>query len=304
MLAPVELRHLRYFVSVGRELNFTRAAQKLRVAQPALSRQIRQLEDELGVALLERNQRGTRLTGAGKAFLEDAVALLERSDMAIQTAQRNGQERGRVLQLGYVWGLFHTLAPGLVGEFRQHYPASSVHLLDLSATQQAEALREGRLDAGFIGFAYEADAAKLQKRRVGSCSFMAALPRGHRAAKRSRIALGSLAGDFFLGISEETYPGAAHHVTESCQRAGFRPKVLQVVERGYTILALVAAGCGVALLPESLQALPHPGVMFRRLEDSPLADLFIAWHGDRSRSEPLADFLALLAARGPAPLKC
>src|SRR6476469_3171841 len=107
----MELRQLRYFVAVAQELNFTKAAAKLHVAQPALSRQIRQLEDELGVSLLERNRRATRLTEAGQVFLAEACGLLAQSDEAVRRAQKTGRASNAQLNVGYVWGLFHTLAP-------------------------------------------------------------------------------------------------------------------------------------------------------------------------------------------------
>jgi DNA-binding transcriptional LysR family regulator len=289
----MEIRHLNYFVQVARELNFTKAAQKLRVAQPALSRQVRQLEEELGVQLLERHHRGVRLTEAGQAFFTEACALLQQSEQAIRVAQQTGRIGSGQLNLGYIWGLFHSTVPPLLERFRQQHPETAVHLFDLTAPQQAEALIDGRLDAGFIGFAQDAGAAGLSKRKVGSCAFVVALPKDHRAARQRRVPLECLADDFFLGISAQTYPGASQHVTEACQRAGFRPKFLQMVERGYTILGLVAGKCGVALLPESLRALPHPSVVFRPLEKPLVADLFVAWR-DRSPSRTLEFFLTVL----------
>jgi len=276
MLRRMELRQLRYFVGVARERNFTRAAAKLRVAQPALSRQIRQLEDELGVLLLARGTRGVELTEAGETFLGEAQSLLEQSERAMRAARWSG--RAGQLNIGYVWGLFHTRVPRWVADFRRRHPEVAVNLFDLTATEQAEALARKRLDLGFIGFAFEADAARLTKRRVGACSFMAALPAGHPAARRRKVDLADLARDFFIGISEQTYPGAARVVKEACRAAGFRPRILQNVERGYTILALVAGQCGVTLLPESLEALPHPGVVFRPLAEPPRGDLFVAWN--------------------------
>lgn len=283
----MELRHLRYFVAVAQELNFTKAAQKLRVAQPALSRQIRQLEDEVGVALLERNRRGTRLTGAGRAFLAEAGSILDQSQQAVRVAQNTGTSGHGILNVGYVWGLFHTLAPTTLARFHARFPEVAVNLFDMSATQQAAALSEGRLDVGFIGFAQEADAAALRKRKIGACAFVAALPKTHPAARASRVPLACLAQDFFIVISEENYPGAARFVLDACRRAGFRPKILQAAERGHIILGLVAGNCGVALLPEPLRALPHPGVVFRALNQPPTGDLFVAW--DASRAGPLRD---------------
>src|SRR6478672_9619748 len=188
----MELRHLRYFTAVATELNFTRAARKLRVAQPALSRQIRQLKDELGVKLLERNHRGVWLTDAGKAFLAEAAMLLEHSEQAIRVARQGREPAGAQLNIGYIWGLYHSLVPESIERFRRQSPETAVHLFDLSPSQQADALREGRLDAAFIGF--ESDAGDFQKRKVGSCNFVAALPKDHPAARKSEIPLSSLAG--------------------------------------------------------------------------------------------------------------
>jgi DNA-binding transcriptional LysR family regulator len=289
----MELRHLRYFAAVADELNFTRAARKLHVAQPALSRQIRQLEDELGVKLLERNHHGVRLTEAGKAFVIEATALLKQSEQAIRVARDRSQTAGGQLKLGYIWGLFHSAVPGMLERFRQQSPEIAVHLFDLSPLQQTEALAEGRLDAGFIGF--EPDTVGLQKRRIGSCTFVAVLPVNHQAARKSAVRLSSLADEFFLGISDQTYPVASRYVTEACHKAGFKPRFLQMVERGYTILGLVAAKCGVALVPESLNAMSHPGIVFRPLTEPPVADLYLAWRAPEP-SPALAKFLASLTA--------
>lgn len=277
----MELRQLRYFVGVARELSFTRAAARLRVAQPALSRQIHQLEAEVGVALLVRGSRGVQLTEAGAVFLAEAASLLDHSEQAVRLTQMSDQRQRAQLNVGYVWGLFHTFVPRWIARFRQHNPQVAVNLFDFTATQQAEALSRGKLDLGFIGFALEADAARLAKQKVGQCSFMAALPAKHPAARKREVPLKALAQDFFVVISDQTYPGAARFLSEACRRAGFRPKILQSAERGYTLLGLVAGSCGVTLLPDSLQALPHPGVVFRPLSDACTGELFVAWNPTR-----------------------
>jgi DNA-binding transcriptional LysR family regulator len=280
MLRAVELRHLRYFVGVAEALNFTRAAEKLRVAQPSLSRQIRQLEEEIGVSLLERDRRKVGLTDAGRAFLEEARGILERGEEAIRAA-RHANGAPAVLNLGYVWGLFHSVIPVVVGNFRRAAPEVAVHLFDYTAMQQAEALTNGRLDVGFIGFAQEADAAGLARRKIGECVFMLALAREHPAARRRVIDLRSLARERFFAISDQTYPGAATIVASVCRKAGFRPRIVQAAERGHTLLALVAGNCGMALVPESLSALPHAGVVFRPLRQPPRGDVFVAWNTAR-----------------------
>jgi DNA-binding transcriptional LysR family regulator len=163
----MELRHLRYFAAVASELNFTRAAQKLRVAQPALSRQIRQLEDELGVALLDRTRHGVQLTKTGRAFLTETQSILQQSEQAMRIARSGGETEQSQLKLGYIWGLFHSFVPPILERFRGHFPETAVHLFDLAPMAQAREILEGRLDAGFIGFAHEANSAGLSKRKVG-----------------------------------------------------------------------------------------------------------------------------------------
>lgn len=272
----MELRQLRYFVEVARALNFTRAAAKLRVAQPSLSRQIRDLENELGVKLLERDQRHVELTPSGRAFLEQAETLLRQAEAAAEIARSHGQSAER-LSIAYVWGLFHTLAPHLMQRFRQKHPEAGVHLLDMNAAEQAIALRKGTIDAGFIGFAEEADGARLPKIRVGSARFMAVLPKKHAQAKRKRVDLKMLERDSFLAIAREAFPSAHLEMIAACERAGFKPRVAQTLDRGHTLIGLVASGCGVSILPEPLKSLPHEGVVFREIDQNLERDLFLAY---------------------------
>jgi DNA-binding transcriptional LysR family regulator len=272
----MELRHLRYFVGVAEELSFTRAARKLRVAQPALSRQIRQLEDEVGVALLLRDRSGVQMTESGQAFLVEAKALLEQSEHAIRAAQQAERKFERPFNVGYVWGLFHSLLPPILDQLRVRFPHCPVNLLDLTAARQAQDLYERQLDAGFIGFAHEADTVGLMKRKVAECRFVAVLPLDHPAARKTKVPLALLAKDFFFTISDASYPGASRFIAAACAQSGLTPKVLQAAERGFTVLGLVASNRGVAILPESLRALPHPGVVFRPLADFPQAELYLA----------------------------
>lgn len=289
----VELRHLRYFVCVAETLHFTRAAALLRVAQPALSRQVRQLEQELGVALLERDRRHVRLTAAGITFLDEARRILAHSQDAIRAAQSAAQPFRGTLHLGYVWGLFHTSLPRWVHDFRIHHPEVAVHLLDLSTPEQVSALKQGRIDLGFVGFETGSRPDGLTRRTLGECAFVAALPEAHRSARRRHIELKDLVGDLFFCISEESYPGAARRVRDAFDAAGVQPRVVQSAARGHTLLAMVAAGCGVALVPETLAALPHPGVVLKPLRPAPAGPLDVAWSA--ARPHPLREaFLASL----------
>ena len=181
-----------------------------------------------------------------------------------------------VLNIGYVWGLFHSAVPQVLQRFRALQPNVAVHLFDMPAAEQGRALAQGKLDAGFIGLPFEAEAARLEKCRVGTTQFVVVLPQGHALARRRAVELKALAREVFLLISEAHFPGAARVMREACRSAGFKPRILEV-ERGHTILSLVAGGCGVALLPEALRGLPHSNVVFRPPAQSISADLCLAW---------------------------
>ena len=277
----VELRQLRYFAMVASELNFTRAAARLHIAQPALSRQIKQLEEELGSRLLERDKRSVRLTAAGSSFLLEARALLEQADQALTNARAGAN---RKLNVGYVWGLFHSTAPAVMHRLRAKSPALSLNLLDMTANDQARALAAGRLDFGFIGTSWEADAAGLDKARVGECEFQIVMPRDHPSARRRALSLNEMANELFLLISDDQFPGASGVMQQACAASGFKPRVLQVADRGHTLLGLVASGCGIAILPETLRALPHQGVVFRPINPQVKSDLYVAWRKGFDRS--------------------
>ncbi len=284
MVQRVELRQLRYFAMVARELNFTRAAGRLRVAQPALSRQIKQLEDELGLRLLERDKRSVRLTPAGASFLLEARALVEQADKALMNAREGAS---RKFNVGYVWGLFHSTAPAALHRLRAKSPGSTLNLLDMSASQQARALESGRLDFGFIGTAFEADLAGLEKSKVGECEFHVVLPQDHKFARKRELSLGMLVNEVFLVISGDEFPGASRLMLDACESAGFKPRVLQVADRGHALLGLVAAGCGIAILPETLRALPHENVVFRPAVPAIKSEIFVAWR--KGLDQPLVD---------------
>src|ERR1700674_4889311 len=149
--APMELRHLRYFVSVAEALSFTKAAEKLHTAQPSLTRQIRDLEEELGVQLLNRTKQQVSLTDEGRSFLADAKRLLALAAETVASVRRLHSGEVRALNVGYVSNLFYDLLPKTLTSFRQSFPTVSVNLFDMSCGDQFRALEDGRLDLGFVG---------------------------------------------------------------------------------------------------------------------------------------------------------
>ena len=265
----MELRHLRYFVAVAEEMHFGRAAARLRIAQPPLSRQIRDLEREVGAALFERVARGVELTPAGRAFLPEARLTLAQAERATRTAQRAARgEIGR-LRVGFVEAAaFSGILPDVLGFFRMHLPDIGLSLFEMDSVQQAEAFRDGRIDLGILHSA-PADAERwLRVEPVYTDPLVAAIPEAHgRLGARARIALGDLAAESFVLFPRPVSPAVYDDIIARCRAAGFSPRVVQEATGWHTLVALVGAGVGVAFVPKSLTQVERPGVLFRPVRD-------------------------------------
>ena len=260
----MELRHLRYFVAVAEELHFGRAAERLRIAQPPLSRQIRDLERELGTPLFERGPRGAELTAAGRAFLPEARLTLAQAERAQRTAQRAARgETGR-LRVGFVDAATNSgILPDVLGFFRMHLPAIGLSLFEMDPAQQAEALRDGRIDLGILQ-SPPADAERwLRMDSVHNEPLVAAIPRGHRLASRARLALADFAEEPFILFPRHVAPVLYDDIMARCRAARFTPRVVQEAAGWHTVASLVSAGVGVALVPRSLAQSRHRGVVYR-----------------------------------------
>lgn len=271
----MELRHLRYFVSVAEESVVRRAAALLHIAQPALSRQIQQLEQEIGVALFRREKRRIKLTPAGAAFLARARAILSDAEHAVAAAK--AADRGEVgdLSIGFVESAAFGMLPDAVKRFRRQLPGVNVALWELVTNQQLRALHERKIDVGFLRTPI--DDSSIATRTVAREPLIAALPVVHRLARRSRIALSQLAGEPFILIPRTVGPNFFDQLVGACRRAGFGPKVAQEAVQMGTIVNLVAIGLGVALVPASLKNLRRSGVVYKRLTKPPIIDLSMAW---------------------------
>ena len=278
----MELRHLRYFVGVAEALSFTKAAHKLHTAQPSLTRQIKDLEDELGVRLLNRTKQQVTLTDEGRSFLADAKRLLALAAETIQSVRRFHSGEIRALNVGYVSNLFHDLLPRSLDSFHQSFPAVSVNLFDLSCGEQFRALEDGKLDLGFVGLHEPIARRGLEFRSIASYKTVLALPKDNPLAGKATVELKALAPMFFIGMSEASYPGYRDWLTRTCKGAGFAPKVLQDVDLERTMIHAVAAGLGVALVPEQLKALEHNNVLFRPLNPTVATEGCVAWRNENS----------------------
>jgi DNA-binding transcriptional LysR family regulator len=278
----MELRHLRYFVGVAEALSFTKAAEKLHTAQPSLTRQIKDLEEELGVRLLNRTKQQVTLTDEGRSFLVDAKRVLALAAETVESVRRLRSGETRALNVGYVSNLFYDLLPNTLSSFHQSFPAVSVNLFDLSCGEQFRALEDGKLDLGFVGL-HEAIARRgLEFRSIASYKTVAALPNDNPLVSHPTVELKALASMFFIGMSEASYPGYRDWLTRTCRRAAFTPKVLQDVDLERTMIHAVAAGLGVALVPEQLKKLEHDNVVFRPLNPTVATEGCVAWRSENT----------------------
>ncbi|OBJ83284.1 LysR substrate-binding domain-containing protein [Mycobacterium sp. 1245852.3] len=295
----MELRHLRYFRAVAEELHFGRAAERLCMAQPPLSQQIRQLEQELGVKLLKRSTRRVELTAAGTAYLSRAIAILDAVDDAAQQASRIAQGTEGRLAIGCVGSATYSLLPRLVRALREELPGLEVNVRgEMLAPAQIEALLAGRIDLGLLRPPVEQP--RLLVETVRRDRLLAALPRGHALATRRKLCLADLRSEDFI-----VHAGHGRSVMNSVvmamgAQAGYVPRVRHEVEETSTLVTLVAAGLGVAVVPEPTAALDIAGVCFRRLVPDRLGVDLVAARAAQGNSSLLARVLMILrkVARG------
>jgi DNA-binding transcriptional LysR family regulator len=260
----MELRHLRYFVAVAEEHHFGRASARLHIAQPPLSRQIRDLEREVGTPLFERVPRGVELTAAGRAFLPEARLTLAQAERAQRTAQRAALgEIGR-LRVGFVEAATYSgVLPDVLGFFRMHLPDIGISLLEMDPIEQVEAFRDGRIDLGIL-HSPPADADRwLRVEPVYADSLVAAIPRTHRLAGRTRMTLANLADESFVLFPRYAAPGLYDAIIACCRASGFSPRIVQEAEGWHTVAGLAGAGVGVAFVPRSFTNFQRPAVVYQ-----------------------------------------
>lgn len=261
----MELRHLRYFIAVARERNFSRAAGQLHIAQPPLSRQIKQLEDELGVELFDRATRPLRLTPAGQFFHTQAEQAIERLAEATESARRIARGRRAWLGIGFVPSALYGALPEVIRRFRQAQPEVEVGLSELTTLQQIEALKAGRIDVGFGRLAF--DDAAIVGTVVDEEPLVAALPAHHPLARRRRVPLALLAAEPLLLYPARPRPSYADQVLAAFRARGLQPAIGLEANEMQTALGLVAADVGYAIVPRSVQGLHREGLAYVSLED-------------------------------------
>lgn len=293
----MELRHLRTFQVVAEELNFSRAAIKLHVAQSALSRTIADLESEMQVRLLDRNTHGVALTEAGTLFLERVRQILDDTRDAITQAQRCHRGETGTLRIGFIGTLSQTLLPELLQAYRGLFPSVDLVLHELGPLQQREGILSGRLDCGFIGLAVESPDPELESIVVAEDHLVAAIPSSHRLAIQPRIGLADLKDDAIYLTAQANAPSFNPWLIKLCEKAGFEPRIVRETDRAATVLNYVAAGFGVSIFPSRVALLATPGVRFLPLKGRlPKYQYKFAWLR-RSSNPVLLEFAQLVRGR-------
>jgi DNA-binding transcriptional LysR family regulator len=288
-----DLRRLRYFVAVAEELHFGRAARRLNISQPPLSVQIRTLEQEIGAPLLMRSQRRVSLTEPGHVLLDEARRLLSQASAAIVHTRRAASGEVGKLAIGFVSTVDYSFLPPLVRKFRQKHSGVALTLRELTGDRQQALLRAGELDLGLS--VLPPTAPDLVLRPVFREPLIAAVPANHRLARgRRRIAVRALADDGFILFPRPFAQGLYDLVITVCRRGGFTPRIAQEAIQMQTILGLVAAGLGVALVPACMAKLSRPDVKYLALDREQTAvETAALWHADNI-SPALASLLSML----------
>ena len=288
----MELRHLRYFVAVGEEQHYGRAAERLRLAQPALSRQIQNLEEEIGVKLLERLPRGVKISAAGASFLDDVRRILQQVNEATMRAARVARGQSGVLRVGFTESAsWHGVVPDSFRQLRQRQSDVELQLYPTSSLEQIEAVRAGRLDAGFV-FSMPKSDRELEQMPVAIHHLVLAAPKGHPLTRLKKIRMRDMSDTAFVWFPRRQSPTYYDRLMHECFRGGLKaPNIVQEAVDQATILSLVSCRIGVAfvsdatrwrcpagvvLLPVSDLNLPLPfALIWRKDNASPVLEKFV-----------------------------
>jgi DNA-binding transcriptional LysR family regulator len=281
---PVELRHLRYFVTLARELHFGRAAAQLGIAQPPLSQQIQRLEAMLDTRLLDRTSRRVQLTDAGRVFLDEAERILAGMDLAVEKTRRAGRGESGELRVAFAATVMFLALPRIIREFRIRFPRVHLDLREMPTGPQLAALHAGEIDLGFVREPRPDPALEIVT--VMREPLRIAVNRSHPLAARPTLAVKDLADEPFVLFPADLAPGLHAQVMALCRAAGFSPRVVEESRELYTSVSLVEAGVGVSILPASVEKLGWREVRYRPIP-SPAAETRISAAWLRVRDRPV-----------------
>ena len=258
----MELRHLRYFVVVAEEQNVTRAAERLHLSQPPLSRQIRDLEEELGVELFRRTAKSLALTDAGKVFLGEARAVLLRSDQAVDAVRAAAKNCQGKLRVGYAPSLTARFLPEALRAFEADFPAVHVALHDLSSEECRQRLAARKLDLALTIEPSDSARRGLLFEPITRHPVFCAVGPAHSLAGKKSVRLKELAGEPFVIYAEEEYPEYVEWLQKVCRAAGFRPRITGEYDGATGLITAIESGRGIAIVAAPLRCLSGPRLVF------------------------------------------
>jgi DNA-binding transcriptional LysR family regulator len=293
----MELRHLRYFVAVAEQLHFRHAAELLHVAQPALSHQIRQLEEEIGVTLFERARHKVLLTPAGKAFYENAQSILKKTNEAVAEARKAENGDAGKIRIGFVSTAAITILPDAIKQLQREIPSAEIEMMELAAGEQIDGLYREHLDIGFLHTKLTEHV--LETMVIARERLILAVPETCKEARGRRIDLKNLTSWMAIMPVQHASTGSGfyEHVQMAYQMAGVMPEKIHYTRLLMTGLLLVGAGLGVSIVPESFKSIHVKGVVYKELLlEPPMCELVAAWRRDNT-SPLLRRFLAELRSR-------
>jgi DNA-binding transcriptional LysR family regulator len=272
----MELRHLRYFQAVAEELSYSRAAERLRIAQPALSRAVQEIEAELGGPMLDRNRRRVSLTPAGKVLLREAAIVFERWEEAIRRVKRTAAGEEGELRLGYIGPPTQPFMGRLLSEYRRRFPRVAVHLEERTPERVWEMIAKGRLSAAFTRPVSATPASGLRTHLLRNERFGAVVPASHPLAARKSLPWRMLAGEPLIVLARREGVGSHDGILAACRKAGFAPRLAYTPSLIGTVLSYVEAGAGVGIVPESVMTAELP-LAFIPLQPVVTIPLVLVW---------------------------
>lgn len=295
----MELRHLRYFVAAADELNISRAAHRLKVSQPPLSRQIHDLEAEIGTALFDRTRKKLQLTPAGAHFLQEARKILQHVERAARTARAKSSVQAGQLRIAFLSPLAGLALPRAVRAFRQKFPLVDIELVEMTPRSQLEALRDHEVDLALLARLEAEPYEELAAESVRNVRMRLAIPPDHELSRLRRIPIARLAQEPMITLKRSAAPASHELLLTLCRTAGFEPNLVKLCDRVQGILDLVAAGIGVAILPETFRRY-RPELVWRGVvPELPAIPLCMVWRKDDNSPalEALRRFILLDSGR-------
>jgi DNA-binding transcriptional LysR family regulator len=290
----MDFRHMRYFQAVAEELSYSKAAQRLHIAQPALSRAVKELEDRLGIVLLDRNRRSVALTAAGRVLLNEIGVLLQRFDEAIRKVQRTAAGDEGELRLGFIGPPTQNFLGRVLQEFRRRHPRVSVVLEERTPERVWEMVVRGRLDIGLTRPVLASRALGLKTALLRKERLCAAFPTNHPLARSASVRWRDLTDEPLIILARREGVGLHDAALDACRQARFNPKLAHTPSLVSTVLSYVEAGAGVGIIPDSVSSLGAGlPVVFRPLTPAHTVELVMVW-SDEVESPPAAAFRSLM----------